>query len=273
MAVASINAGGDFRVGDVLSRAWQIFTGNLLFFLGVPFVIQVVIFVAALVFGLTIMVAGFATGATWLLVVGGFVAVAVVLSLHMIGQGVLLFGAFQRLRGQPPRVGEALNKVLSRFWPLVGLGILWVVALFVVGFVSMFVVSALATALGPWFLVLSPAFFVPTAMLWVMWAVVVPACIVESMGAVASMSRSADLTKGYRWKVFGIMLLLGLVFLLVLFVQAMIGLVSQALSSIVSMILSVGWIAYLDCVIIMTYHDLRVAKEGIDTEQIASIFD
>jgi hypothetical protein len=33
------------------------------------------------------------------------------------------------------------------------------------------------------------------------------------------------------------------------------------------------WIAYWNCAIIMTYHDLRVAKEGIDTGQIASIFD
>ena len=41
MTVASITGGGDFRVGEVMSRAWRLFTGNLLFFLAVPFVIDV----------------------------------------------------------------------------------------------------------------------------------------------------------------------------------------------------------------------------------------
>ena len=47
----------------------------------------------------------------------------------MIGQGVLLLGAFQRLRGQPLRVGEVLQKVMARFVPLLGLSILWSLAL------------------------------------------------------------------------------------------------------------------------------------------------
>ena len=35
----------------------------------------------------------------------------------------------------------------------------------------------------------------------------------------------------------------------------------------------VVWTGYFNCVIIMIYHDLRVAKEGVDTSQIASVFD
>jgi hypothetical protein len=31
--------------------------------------------------------------------------------------------------------------------------------------------------------------------------------------------------------------------------------------------------ALWNCALIMMYHDLRVAKEGIDVEQIAAIFD
>ena len=33
------------------------------------------------------------------------------------------------------------------------------------------------------------------------------------------------------------------------------------------------WTAYYSIAVVMTYHDLRVAKEGIDIEQIASVFD
>ena len=31
--------------------------------------------------------------------------------------------------------------------------------------------------------------------------------------------------------------------------------------------------AYWNCVLIMTYHDLRVVKEGVDIDQIAAVFD
>ena len=40
MSVASLNGSGDFRVGDVLGRAWHLLTGNILFFLLVPAVIS-----------------------------------------------------------------------------------------------------------------------------------------------------------------------------------------------------------------------------------------
>ena len=50
-------------------------------------------------------------------------------------------------------------------------------------------------------------------------------------------------------------------------------LASQALGTVFGLVWSVFWTAYLNCTIIMMYHDLRVAKEGVDTEQIASIFD
>jgi len=33
------------------------------------------------------------------------------------------------------------------------------------------------------------------------------------------------------------------------------------------------WTAYYSIAVVMTYHDLRVAKEGIDIEQIAAVFD
>src|SRR5262249_1244975 len=113
----------------------------------------------------------------------------------------------------------------------------------------------------------------PSAILLVMWAVVVPACIVEDLGPVTSLGRSAELTKGFRWKIFGIMLLLGLMSVAATVVQIILGTVSQALSSLFGIVWFLFWIAYWNCTVIMTYHDLRVAKEGVDTQQIASIFD
>src|SRR5215469_509897 len=127
MTVASITGGADFRVGEVLSRAWRLCIGNILFFLAVPFVIFIISFVGAMVFALLFVFAGMGIGAAGmgpgsiaLGVVGVAVAVIVVLALNVIGQGVLLLGAFQRLRGQTIRIGEAVQRVLNRFLPLVG---------------------------------------------------------------------------------------------------------------------------------------------------------
>jgi hypothetical protein len=273
MSVDSMNASGVFRVGDVLSRAWRLFAGNLLFFLLVPVVLYVIMVIAFVLVGMTFFFAGWASGATGFIWLGVGLAIIVALSVTMIGQGLLLLAAFQRLRGQPLRIGEVLQRVLSRFVPLLGLSIVWGLALLLAIVVTGFVFGLLAVVLGVFAIVLTPLIYVPMMILLVMWAVVVPACIVEGLGPIGSMSRSADLTKGYRWKIFGIMLLLFLVSLVAGLVQLLLGQVSQGLAGFFAIIWFVVWIAYWNCAIIMTYHDLRVAKEGIDTEQIASIFD
>jgi hypothetical protein len=252
MSVSSINAGGDFRVGDVMSRAWNIFTGNLAFFLGITLLIYLAIIVVVGAFVAIFFLAGASGNMGWLVTIGIFLAIVLFLSLNTIGEAVLLFGAFQVLRGQSIRVGEALQRAFARFFPLIGLGILWSVAI-------MFGMLLL---------------IVPGFILLCMWAVAVPACVVEGLGPTASMSRSAALTKGYRWKILGLLLLLGVINGVgSKLIEVILGLAGDWLSSIGSLVWFVAWNAYWNCVLVMIYHDLRVAKEGVDTEQIASVFD
>jgi hypothetical protein len=273
MSIDSINTSGDFRVGDVMSRAWRIFTGNILFFLLVPFIMQLITIVVVVVFAVTFIFAGWAINAAGLAAVGIVLALIFAVGLHMIGQGLLLVGAFQRLRGEPLRVGEAVQRVMGRFVPLTGLGILWSIAIVGAPFAFFFVVTGLTVALGGWVLVLAPAFLVPPIILFVIWVAVIPACIVEGRGPIASMNRSAGLTKGYRWKIFAITALFALLLVVAGVVQMLLMSASEVIGAIFSFIWPVAWIAYLDCTIIMIYHDLRVAKEGVDTEQVAAIFD
>src|ERR1700686_4468151 len=108
MSDASINAGGDFRVGDVLSRAWNIFTGNLAFFLGITLLIYLAIIVVVGAFVAMFILAGASGNMGGLVAIGIFLSVVLFLCLNTIGEAVLLFGAFQVLRGQSIRVGEAL---------------------------------------------------------------------------------------------------------------------------------------------------------------------
>jgi hypothetical protein len=108
-----------------------------------------------------------------------------------------------------------------------------------------------------------------------MWFVSTPACVVERTGPWTSLKRSAALTKGHRWKIFGLMILLVIVSLIV---AGLLQLVLPQFGSTILVLLGTLlwgalWTAYYSIAVVMTYHDLRVAKEGIDIEQIASVFD
>ena len=89
------------------------------------------------------------------------------------------------------------------------------------------------------------------------------------------MRRSSQLTKGHRWKVFGLILLVAV---LVSVVVGMINLgfelmAGPILALISGLVLNGIWGAFYAISVVVTYHDLRAAKEGTSTEQIAAVFD
>ena len=97
------------------------------------------------------------------------------------------------------------------------------------------------------------------------------------------MSRSAELTKGNRWPVFGVVVVLWLIqFLAVLGIGALVGVSIFANQSspeepvfaviIVTLFqaLTAGILAVGSAVV---YHGLRIIKEGEDMNQIAAVFD
>jgi hypothetical protein len=241
MTYATMDHSAEFRVGTVLSRAWRIFAPNSPVFVAITFIVALPNFV---------YLTRDPTLPGYLPAVFGAMFAGIV--MNAIGKAVILFASFQQLRGEPVRVASALQRALARFLPLIGLGFLY--------------------GLGIFFGML--LLIVPGIILITMWLVAVPVCVVEGEGPFASLSRSAELTKGHRWQIFGIIVLLGIAngvgaFLLG-FALARAGLVVTALASV---IWAAVWTAYWNCALIMIYHDLRVAKEGIDTRQIASVFD
>src|SRR5215469_12166948 len=107
---------GDFRAGAVLSGSWRIFAGGLLFFLGVPVLIDLIVVGVSVGTGLLFGLAG---------------------GEAQVGQAVLLVGAFQRPRGEPIRTGAALKRALVRFLPLLGLVLLFGLGLAIVGLICL----------------------------------------------------------------------------------------------------------------------------------------
>jgi hypothetical protein len=245
---------GTFLVGRVLSHTFSLFFRTVAKFF-------VVAAVAALP---TIAFYGGESGAAArdpdkavAMIVTIVVALIAWFLLSSLSQAAILYGAFQEMRRRPVSLGESLAKGLSRIFPLLGLSICVAFGL-IVGFILL---------------------IVPGYIFWVMWYVATPACVVERLGPFKSMSRSRELTKGHRWKIFGIILLVGIVS----------GIAGAIIEKVLELALSatpgnvgvmVGlliWnaLAGLFGAILVTvmYHDLRVAKEGVDVEQIASVFD
>ena len=239
--------GSNFSIGNVFNRTFSILSRNMLPFCMVTLVASLPhALMDAPKFGAA---APGSVKAGLMLMFGGLGTMI----LGAISQAAILYGAFDDMRGRPVDLVESLRVGLRRFLPLIGV-------------VLLFIVFVMLSAI----LLLFPAFIVMT-----MLYVSVPACVVERLGPIKSLGRSAQLTKGHRWKIFGLVFA---TIIVALMVQSMLGSLARAtggptLALIVLLLWSTVWNAFQAILTVVTYHDLRVAKEGVDTDQIAAVFD
>jgi hypothetical protein len=247
---------GDFRVGQVLSRAWRVFSRNFFTFIVVTGIASLPpILVQQPLPGGPPPADPFQNFGLAML------ALLVAMVFNALAQGTVVYGAFEIMRGRPINLAESAKVGLRRFFPIVGLAI---VVSFLVGLASILL-------------------FFPGVMLYTMWFVATPACVVERAGVFRSMGRSRELTKGHRWKVFGLYLV---ILIPALIIGGIIGTVilrggaaavntalASTLGRIANLIWSAVWTAFFSILVVVTYHDLRVAKEGVDTDQIAAVFE
>jgi hypothetical protein len=240
----------EFRVGRVLNRTSSVLSRNFLIFFVVTAVAQLPTLLFLKSENLDANASGTEIAVTVALAIGGALLMIV---LSMLSQAIVLYGAFQNMRGREVSLAESLQVGLRRFWPILGMAFL--VAL----------LAGLAVL----------AFIFPALILATMWFVAAPACVVEQLGPWASLRRSRELTKGHRWKIFGLMIVL-------LIISAIAGsTITAALTAIGGNLLAMvgtvlwngAWGAFSAIAVVVTYHDLRAAKEGIDIDQIAAVFD
>jgi hypothetical protein len=240
-AIAPV-AEGEFRIGRVFSRTLTLMQHN--------FPIYFVVAALAALPSVLLENSGADKSTAAALGLLGLLATLVV---NPLSQATMLHTAFQDMGGRRVVLSESVRAAFGRWLPLIGLTIC-------MGF---------AIGLGTMLLV------VPGFILMTMWYVATPACIVERAGVFDSMARSSALTKGHRWPIFGVMILLGVAGgVMAVVVKAVIGLSGSAGLMIVG---SLAWNALAGAFgtifVVVAYHDLRVAKEGVDIRQIAAVFD
>ena len=226
---------GDFRLGQVIARTGGLLRRNFPAF----FLISALPNIPLSASHLNLIDGG------W-----GIASYILGMVLATLGQAVVLQGGFQDLQGQRVDLAESARTAVRRCLPIVG--VVFVVT--VLGFIG--IVALLLPGLFAF-----TTFFVAS-----------PACVVERLGVLSSMRRSANLTERNRWKVFA--------FVLMIFVSEAIGEVTidEVFAAMTGAALTAHVIwsgilgAFSAILAVVAYHDLRVAKEGLDTRTLAAVF-
>ncbi len=259
----------EFRVGEAVSKALEVFSRN-----AVPF--SLVGIVVWLPLGIATMLAMQRPPQQAQAIIGGASLLYIFLQLAVVA--AILHATFQDMRRREVNMGESIQRGLKRFFPLLGTGILLFLGL-VLGAAVLIVPGAVLTRsnqqMGVVVTVLGVIVVVVSMfILLARWYVFAPVCVVEKEGPFGSLKRSAALTQGNRWKLFAIYLLLTLVGGVA---SVFIKFVLTAALPIVGIVASGLWqgvfSAFNNVLSVVIYHDLRVAKEGVDIESIASVFD
>ena len=166
-------------------------------------------------------------------------------------QSALVRATIEDLNGKRPTFADCLQIAIRFFLPTLAIGLL-------VG-----LGAGLATL----------ALVVPGIILWLGWSVSVPVLIQERLGVFGSMSRSRALTKGSRWSLFGLFLVLIIIAMVIqgaagvlvyLFHGIAAVIVAGLVQSVMAMLLSVA--------AAVSYVELRQVKEGTSVDELAEIF-
>lgn len=255
-----------FEFGDVLGRAFSLLGRHFLPFFITALVIiglPALLAVAGLLVGMGS--GGGVVSATAM--VGFVISVVAALVGAILLPAAVIYAALRGWSGNPVSMRESVGVMLRRFFSLLGLGILAGIGIFI-GLIL---------------------FIVPGFILICGWYVAVAAMVMERKGVTASLSRSWELTKGYKGQIFGLVLVVFVISLLISAVFSvpalMMGEGAVALGEqpadvgvgvVVAQILSVlgDIVSNLVGALVAAsaYFELRRVREGVTLDSIADIF-
>lgn len=182
------------------------------------------------------------------------------LVISALTQAAMTRATVMEAEGRVAGLGESLAAGFRVLLPLIVLSIVYGIAVF----------------LGLILLI------VPGIILWLMWSVSVSALVEERRGIFASLARSAQLTKGSRWKIFGIFLVILVISWLIAGAVGLFNLSAYDNADVasqmpigfvvVSMVTNTLISALFGTVQASLYVELRDAKDGPGTRNLEEIF-
>lgn len=163
--------------------------------------------------------------------------------LGVILSAAVTLAAAARLKGEAPRTDACIQAGFRIFLPLLGLSLL----------------TGLAVLAGLVLLVV-PGLFLAT-----MWAVVVPVLVLEKSKVFDSFRRSAELTRGRRLGILGLIGIYAMAVLLVALVLGLVSFVSEDIAAMVAGPIASGLIAVGGGVLMtVLYAELKQGVSGAD---------
>lgn len=261
MATVSPSFQENFEIGRVISLTFGVIGRNAPLFFGLAFLVNGIPQMGLQYFQLQTLSLGQPgvvpdAGAltTYFTFFGLFILFAIVFGGLL--NAMLCRAAIEDLSDRRPQWGECFATALSVLLPLIAMGI----------------VSSLAIGVGLMLLI------VPGIYLALGWAVAVPVLVQEREGVFGSLSRSRALTKGSRWRLFAMFLV---VFVVLWVMQIPLGMLSLLGASIgpayLAPAISAGISGTLSSVFTTTiaavsYIELRRIREGTSIDELAQIF-
>lgn len=190
-------------------------------------------------------------------VVASILSIVINMVVYSITTALLVQLAYDAKLSRPIQIGRYLGPAISVIVPLAIITIL-VTILVVVGFMLL---------------------IVPGLWVYAVFAVIAPAIVIERVGF-GAMGRSRFLTKEYRWPIVGALIL-------AVILSGIISFIAFFIVGIIASLGSVGLIAgvilfaglstlgagYMSILLALIYARLREIKEGVNVDQIATIFD
>jgi hypothetical protein len=195
----------------------------------------------------------------------GFYAVtglAYFIGSFVLQAGVVL-GTIASLNARRASLAECLSVALAAFLPLLLLTLVMIVG--IAGGSVLLIVPGIIIALN--------------------WSVAVPARLVEHVTLGGALNRSKELTRGHRWAIFGLLVAFTLLNLIIGMIGGVVAGVGFHLpNAAIGSGVSLGGIAVSTsarmieailgaALIASIYYELRVIKQGIGPDALASVFD
>lgn len=250
-----------FDIGRVLSLTFSVIGRNALLFFGLAFVVSAIPQIILQYFQIQAIgpqanadvpdPGQFATIAIYSL---GFFLFSVIFGGLL--NAMLCRAAIEDLNGGRPQFGECLSGAISVLLPLIAIGF----------------VAAIGISIGFLFLM------VPGIYLALSWAVAIPVLVQERAGVFGSLSRSRALTRGSRWRMLAMFVVLFVTLWVLQIPLAMLGAVGSSFgSAFIGPAIATGIAATLSSVMgttiaAVSYIELRRIREGTSVDELAQIF-
>jgi len=265
-------------IGDIISAAFEVYKEHwqrlltMAAVLVIPLYLVVGVVVSLVVSSATTEIdtglsgVTVSTTAVWATILGAFIGSAIIVIAGYIVQGAITRGAAVAIVGEPG-IEDAfkwgMKRVGSFLWIAVLLGLL-------VGFAPLLVVLLLGVILKGSGLAIGFILYVPAIIfLGTMFAVAIPALVVENRRGTDALQRSWDLVKGHFWHVLGAIfvggLLAGIVSGLIGAVFGVGGDIGRVVGQAIGACVTIPFTALIAVII---YLDVRTRTENVTIDQL-----